>query len=136
MPPQKLKTKRVTRTFTAAEKAEHRRERELIEREFPPGKAQAPPDAQALGDYFDLRWLAAELRKAREAQGLSLGDIQQRTNIDRAALSRIETGQNANPTIGTLARYARAVGKRIELELSEATGGNGKRAGKQRAKKR
>jgi hypothetical protein len=98
----------------------------LIEQKFPPGKAAAPPDdpslPSTLGEYFDLRWLAAELRKVREAQGLSLADIQERTEIDRAALSRIETGQNLNPTIGigTLALYACALGQRIEWELTEA----------------
>ena len=124
--------------FTAAEQAEHRRERELIEQEFPPGKAQVPPDDPShpptLGDDFDLRWLVSQLRQAREAQGLSLGDIQNRTQIDRAALSRIESGQNVNPTIGTLARYARAIGKRIALELTEPTA-TANEAGQRGAKK-
>ncbi len=61
-----------------------------------------------------------ELRKAREAQGLSLADVQQATGIDRAALCRIETGENGNPTVNTLLRYARAIGRKINVALVEA----------------
>jgi len=70
--------KRVKRKWTAAEKAKHAKLRKSIEAEFPPGSAVPraidPTQPANLQDYFDLRLLVAELRKAREAQGLSLAD--------------------------------------------------------------
>jgi len=39
--------------------------------------------------------------------------------LDRSALSKLETGQRANPTVETLVRYAQAVGKRLVVELTD-----------------
>jgi DNA-binding phage protein len=121
---ERRKAKRVTRRLSDSDKAKYARLREAVEKEFPPGKAKRPPrdpDQPAdLGEYFDLRALVGELRKAREAQGLSLADVQQATGIDRAALCRIETGENGNPTVNTLLRYARAIGRKINVALVEA----------------
>jgi transcriptional regulator with XRE-family HTH domain len=63
------------------------------------------------GAYLELRRLMHELRKERERQGLSLADVAKRSDIDKAALSRLETGRQINPTIDTLWRYAQALGK-------------------------
>ena len=57
---------------------------------------------------------------AREAKGLSLADLTERTGMDRSALSKLETGQRANPTVETLVRYAEAVGKRLVVSLADA----------------
>lgn len=64
-------------------------------------------------DAADLGRLVATLRRAREAQQLSLADIAERTGIDRSSLCRLERHRNTNPTFATLARYARAVGLRM-----------------------
>lgn len=40
--------------------------------------------------------------------------------MDRSALSKLETGQRANPTVATLSRYAAAVGKRLVVLLADA----------------
>ncbi len=121
---ERRKAKRVTRRLSDTDKAKYARLREAVEKEFPPGKAKRPPrdpeQPADLGEYFDLRALVGELRKAREAQGLSLADVQQATGIDRAALCRIETGENGNPTVNTLLRYARAIGRKINVTLVEA----------------
>jgi hypothetical protein len=121
---ERRKVKRVTRRLSGTDKAKYARLREAVEQEFPPGKAKRPPrdpDQPAdLGEYFDLRALVGELRKAREAQGLSLADVQQATGIDWAALCRIESGENGNPTVNTLLRYARALGRKINVALVEA----------------
>jgi hypothetical protein len=37
-----------------------------------------------------------------------------------SALARLETGQRANPMVETLARSARAVGKRLVVSLRDA----------------
>lgn len=47
-------------------------------------------------------------------------DVTVRTGMDRSALSKLETGQRANPTIETLVRYAEAVGKRLVVTLADA----------------
>jgi DNA-binding XRE family transcriptional regulator len=66
-----------------------------------------------------LEELCRQLKAAREERGLSLADITELTGMDRSALSKLETGQRANPTIETLVRYAEAVGKRFEMSLSD-----------------
>ena len=68
--------------------------------------------------YFEIKILLHRLRKAREAANLSLADVAERTGMDKAALSRLETGQG-NPTIDTLARYAAALGKRVVFGVEE-----------------
>jgi DNA-binding XRE family transcriptional regulator len=121
---ERRKAKRVIKRLSDADKVKYARMGDAVEQEFPPGNAKRSPrdpDQPAdLGEYFDLRALVGELRKAREAQGLSLGDVQKATGIDRAALCRIESGENGNPTVNTLIRYARAVGRKINVALVEA----------------
>jgi DNA-binding XRE family transcriptional regulator len=67
-----------------------------------------------------LQELLAQLKAAREAKGLSLADVTELTGMDRSALSKLETGQRANPTVETLVRYAEAVGKRLVVSLADA----------------
>src|SRR5215469_783516 len=55
--------------------------------------------------FLGLQQAVAELKKAREAAGLSLAQVAERSGIDKAALSRLETGRQINPTVATLARY-------------------------------
>ena len=66
--------------------------------------------------------IVADLRAAREEQNLSLNDLQERTGIDRAHLSRLlsESGGPGNPTMQTLERLAAACGKRVVLSLQDA----------------
>ena len=64
--------------------------------------------------------LFQQLKVAREAKGLSLAELTDLTGMDRSALSKLETGQRANPTVETLVRYAEAVGKRLVVTLSDA----------------
>ena len=59
----------------------------------------------------------AALRREREQQGLSLTDIAERTGIDRATVSKLETGKIVNPTVGTLRKYARALGRKLRWTL-------------------
>ena len=65
----------------------------------------------------------AGLRRERERQGLSLTDLAERTGIDRATISKLETGKIPNPTIGTLRTYARALGRRLAWTLEESESG-------------
>jgi DNA-binding Xre family transcriptional regulator len=74
----------------------------------------------------DLTSAISALRAERERQGLSLSDLSQRSGIDRATLSKLETGKVSNPTVGTLRAVARALNKRLSWSLSDepsVTGG-------------
>jgi DNA-binding XRE family transcriptional regulator len=71
--------------------------------------------------YIELRLALAELKRVREAAGLSLADVAARSGIDKAALSRLENGVHDNPTVETLMRYASALGKRLAWSLQDLT---------------
>jgi DNA-binding Xre family transcriptional regulator len=66
-----------------------------------------------------LHELVRQLKAARLAKGLSLADLTELTGMDRSAVSKLETGQRANPTVETLVRYAEAVGKRVIVSLAD-----------------
>ena len=57
------------------------------------------------------------LKLERRAQGLSLSDVEKRSGIGRAALSRLENETELNPTVVTLSRYAAALGKEVVLNF-------------------
>lgn len=59
----------------------------------------------------------AELRAAREKQGLSLADLRERTGMTREAISRLENNESPNPTLATLVRPASALGMKLHLTV-------------------
>jgi transcriptional regulator with XRE-family HTH domain len=61
------------------------------------------------GQFLELAALTHGLKARREALGLSLTDVSQRSGLTRAAVSRLENGWNTNPTLDTLYRYALAL---------------------------
>src|SRR5712692_5328621 len=73
-----------------------------------------------MGLFLEMQQLLHDLKKARESAGLSLADLAQRTGMDKAVLSKMENGRHGIPTLGSLARYAQAVG--LELAMSLAPG--------------
>lgn len=75
-----------------------------------------------LGELLDLHHVMATLKKERLRQGMSLARLGELTQIDQAALSRLENGKNTNPTLDTLHRVARALGKVICCTVTDATG--------------
>jgi ribosome-binding protein aMBF1 (putative translation factor) len=93
---------------TAEYRENEDRVRQAIRTEFPPHRADE-----------ELNAALAALRVERERQGLSLTDMQERTKIDRATISKLERGEVPNPTIGTLRTYASALGKRLSWSLSD-----------------
>ena len=101
-------------------RAEARAAREAIQRELSEtgtiattGERVKPEDAIALAKFI------GGLRQHREQSGLSLTDVADRSGIDKASLSRLENGFYSNPTMNTLARYARAIGKRFVPTLED-----------------
>lgn len=111
--------KRITRNrpLNAAEIEKYDSIRKKIDQELPELLAQF---RERLAPLEELPQLLKELKAAREAQGLSLQDITDLTDMDPSALSKLESGQRTNPTVETLVRYARAVGKRLVVGLRDA----------------
>jgi DNA-binding XRE family transcriptional regulator len=94
------------RKLSAEEAEKYARIRRQIESEKPEILERAKA-------YRAVTELVQTLKAARDAAGLSLADVRDRTGIDRGALSRLETGVRENPSIETLVRYAEAVGCRL-----------------------
>jgi DNA-binding XRE family transcriptional regulator len=110
--------KRITRNrrLTPEEAAKYKAIREQVAEELPDLIAR---HHERLATLDQLDELLRQLKAAREAKGLSLADLTQLTGMDRSALSKLETGQRANPTVETLVRYAEAVGKRLVVSLAD-----------------
>lgn len=111
--------KRITRTErrTPEDAAKYKAIRQQIADELPDLIAR---HHERMASLDQLNELLAQLLAAREARGLSLADLSELTGMDRSALSKLETGQRANPTVETLVRYAEAVGKRVVVSLADA----------------
>jgi DNA-binding XRE family transcriptional regulator len=105
--------------WTAADRARHQAIRQLF-REWQPSPEELIASGEGAnfdlhGEYRQLRPLVEEIKRAREATGLTLAEVCRRCGIDQPALSRLENGHNKNPTLDTLWRYAAAVGLRLLL---------------------
>jgi DNA-binding Xre family transcriptional regulator len=106
-----------TRQPTLEDAAKNKGNRLPVAEEFGPSTAHMQEPMATL-DQLDV--LLAHLKAAREAKGMSLSDLEERTGMDRSAVSKLETGHRANPTVETLVRYAGAVGKRLLVCLEDA----------------
>ena len=111
--------KRITRDrrLTPEEAAQYKAVREQVAEELPDLIAR---HHERMATLDQLQELLLQLKTARQAKGLSLSDLTELTGMDRSALSKLETGQRANPTVETLVRYAEAVGKRLVVSLADA----------------
>lgn len=96
------------RQLTKTEAAKYRRIRRQVETEMPPAK----PDA--------MKVAIAKLRAMREASGISLAEMASRTGMTRGNIARLETQKNA--TLRTLERYATALGCKLEIGFTAASG--------------
>jgi DNA-binding XRE family transcriptional regulator len=104
------------RKLTPEEVAKYNAIREQVAKELPDLIAR---HHERMATVDQLQDLFVQLKTAREAKGLSLADLTDLTGMDRSALSKLETGQRANPTVETLMRYAEAVGKRLVVSLTD-----------------
>jgi DNA-binding XRE family transcriptional regulator len=90
-----------------------------------PGEPGPGPDElDAMGEidepvsqaqFVALMGLVSALKARREANGLSLSDVSDRSGLTRAAISRLEGGWNNNPTLETLFRYGLALDVAVTL---------------------
>ena len=110
--------KRLRRDLTPDEKLRWQRAQQETEREkdgiLAEGrrvKAARNRAQVAVRDAFKL------LKAERQALGLSLSDVEEKTGIGRAALSRLENETEPNPTVVTLIRYAEALGKQLVVSF-------------------
>ena len=114
------KAKRVKRALSSAERRKYSDIRKALDRE----RDEIVSEGRRHKHVRDT--VTAELREAfrilkqeREAQGLSLADMQARTGMSRSAISRLENDETANPTIETLTRFADALGKQLSIKLAD-----------------
>ena len=104
---------------TAEERAREQQLREKLQKEKPSledllRSGACDPDAvMTMGMYFDVQNALQALKRDRQRRGLSIGDVAERSGLDRAVVSRLENGKQDNPTVATLMRYAAAIGKRF-----------------------
>ncbi len=114
----KRQVRSVKKGLTDEERVRHRAIRQQVEQE--------KDELIALGRriktrHARLREAVRVLKATREALGLSLADIKDRTGIEKGNLSRLENAADPNPTIDTLTRYADAVGKELVISLIDKT---------------
>ncbi len=76
-------------------------------------------DGTVQGAYVALLGLMKLLKGRREAQGLSLTDVSERSGLTRQVISKLENGINLNPTLETLFRYSLALDALVTLGLEE-----------------
>ena len=75
------------------------------------------PGYDELKRKFELEYqVASELAAARKEAGLTQAEIAPRMGTTQSVVSRIERG--ANISLETIARYADACGKRLELHVT------------------
>jgi DNA-binding XRE family transcriptional regulator len=115
--------KRVSRRkWTAADRARHKTIRQELNHCPTQEELEASSDYEGpikAGAYFAVKAVIHELKKARQAAGITLAAVAKQTGMDQATLSRLENGRQPNPTVDTLWRYARAVGRQLVITHSE-----------------
>src|SRR5687768_12937985 len=83
----------------------------------PRGQPVLPPALSPPPEEADILEIGKLLKQERERLGLRHADVQARSKIDASIISRVENDPEANPTISTLRRYARAFNKTIVCRL-------------------
>ena len=83
------------------------------------------PEGRAEYEAFSAQLdLADKMRKLRKKAGLTQDDIAEKMHTSKPAVARLEAAGGKgrhSPSIGTLARYASALGYRLEINLKRAT---------------
>ena len=99
---------------TPEQKAEERRIREL-HRQNP--IRELPTDTITGADVVVLYRFVAAIQKERAALGLTPEEVAKRAGIEASTYTRLEAGNLINPTLSSLFRIARALGKSLNVEL-------------------
>ena len=72
---------------------------------------------RALVKDCTLQTLVADLVAARTAAGMTQHEVAMRMWTTKSAVSRLESGCYARPTLDTIEKYALAVGARVEIRV-------------------
>jgi len=80
-------------------------------------------------EEFRLLWnereaaykVARELIRLRKEQGLSQSEVARRAGLKQPAIARLESGA-VKPTLDTIQRVARVLGRHVEVTLVRAAG--------------
>jgi ribosome-binding protein aMBF1 (putative translation factor) len=99
------RVERITRRLTDEEKARHAKIREQVMKEFPPAAEKKLQPVQS--------GIAAELRNARKARGLTYASVAFQAGLDANAVKDIEYGRNTK--LGDIEAIAGALGLKLEL---------------------
>jgi DNA-binding XRE family transcriptional regulator len=78
-----------------------------------------PEEVTTQGAYLALLGLMKSLKARRQAKGLSLAAVSDRSGLTRPVISALENGKTANPTLETLYRYASALDATIGLTVED-----------------
>jgi len=70
-----------------------------------------------------IRGIRRALKAARLHKGVSLADLDAKTGMGKANLSRLENSDQANPTIETLLRVADALGVEVKIAVLDREAG-------------
>ena len=98
---------------------EERAEEEAIRRQHTASPVrQRPASAINRASFTAILSLVANFKAERERQGLTLAAVAERMSIDAPALSRLETGKMLNPTLATLHKWAEALGRKLDVDLT------------------
>jgi len=73
--------------------------------------------ARALVKDRTLQTLVTDLVAARTAAGMTQHEVAMRMWTTKSAVSRLESGRYARPTLGTIEKYALAVGARVDIRV-------------------
>jgi len=107
----------VRRRFTAAEKARFEQARAQVEQD----KARLTREALAKkAELLAVQEAMVALKRERQARGLSLARVAERSGIDKSRLSKLENDPRSNPTLATLTRIADAIGVKLEIHVAPA----------------
>jgi ribosome-binding protein aMBF1 (putative translation factor) len=99
--------------------AEQQAEEEAIRRQHAAKPVrQRPGGAVNQQSFSAILSLLVRFKAERESQGLTLAEVAQRMEIDPPALSRLETGKMLNPTLATLHKWAEALGRKLNVDLT------------------
>ncbi len=104
-------------TMTAEQSAKWEHDVALIEAEKPEinkWAASAMADQEVLGEA-----IAAGLQSARQESGLTLADLAERTGIDQCQLSRLLNTGDTDPTVNTLQRIAKSLGRTLVIKFAK-----------------
>lgn len=84
-------------------------------------KARARRGFDAAYDALELEYsVVDQLLKARTRAGLTQEVVAERMGTTKSAISRLESAGKHTPSLGTLRRYAQAVGCELQVKLVPA----------------